>query len=157
MKEIKYPNSSSNAETQILSFDLWLTLIKSDGVAFKQARNAMLGSELAPHLSDEEFDAKVRLTDKQADRLAESRGEDVLFDERVQMVAKAMGLPAVPSSLLGEFYAAQTKLMYQYPPKLIDSDTPDIFDRLRVNHQLAIISNTGFIHGAEISSVAYRG
>ncbi|HVX24447.1 MAG TPA: HAD family hydrolase [Candidatus Saccharimonadales bacterium] len=141
---------SLSPDTKLVSFDLWLTLIKSDGRTFKTLRNAMLQAAFAPDKDVKTFDVMVREQDKQADRIAEERGRDVMFEERVRMVAKAAEAPQPSADLLDYFYSEQTDLFKRYPPVLIDPKTPDHLARLAEEYQLAVVSNTGFIHGKEM-------
>lgn len=136
--------------TKLISFDLWLTLIKSDGKTFKTARNHMLGAAIAPEMEAESFDELVRQTDRAADRLAESRGKDVLFDERIRLVAEAAGKPAPSDEQISGFYRQQTELFSAHPPILLDPETPQLLDKLAGHADLAVTSNTGFIHGEQM-------
>ncbi len=140
-------------QTEVISFDLWLTLIKSDGRTFKTERNAMLGRLLAPQMEAAVFDETVRGIDKASDRLAEARGADVMFDERVAMVAEAVGAETPSSKRLERLYADQAELLLQHPPVLLEEDAPEHLSRLADRFDLGLISNTGFIHGAEMRGI----
>lgn len=137
-------------DTRVVSFDLWLTLIKSDGSTFKTLRNKMFGEYLAPDMKAEMFDAITREVDKQADRVAETRGNDVMFDERVSMVAYTVGAPTPSDLLIEELYEKQTSIFKNHRPVLLNPKTPQILAELRQEHKTALVSNTGFIHEAEM-------
>lgn len=144
-------NSLIKPDSKLVSFDLWLTLIKSNGKHFKDARNAYMGALLAPGMSTAEFDKIVRKQDKAADAIAETRNEDVLFDERVSMVAMAASAPAPSPDLLGHLYEFQGDLFQKQLPLLLDPGTPDLLQTLRDrHHRLGIVSNTGYIHGDQM-------
>ncbi len=138
-------------DTELVSFDLWLTLIKSNGRNFKNIRNAHMGSLLAPHMLESDFDEVVRAQDKMADKIAESRGQDVLFGERVRLVAKAVGAAEPSESMLEELYEYQGKLFQKNLPLLLDDSTPKLLDQIKDSgRELAIISNTGYMHGDQM-------
>jgi putative hydrolase of the HAD superfamily len=136
--------------TQVVSFDLWLTLIKSDGTTFKRLRNEEFRHCFAPAMDAVEFDTLARAVDKQADRVAEARGNDVMFEERVAMIAEAAGAPQPTQATLDSLYETQTRLFAAHRPVLINPRTPAILDGVRGDYETALISNTGFIHGQEI-------
>ena len=138
------------ANSGIVSFDLWMTLLKSGGHSFKTARNLLLRDTMASSMEAGEFDAMVRAVDRQADRIAEQRGTDVQFEERVNMVAKAAKRPALDAASLEAFYTTQSSMFAASPPVLLDPNTPAILDGLSVGRDLAVISNTGFIKGREM-------
>lgn len=130
----------------VVSFDLWMTLIRNDGRRFKDARNVLLGGHLVPNYSCEEFDVIMRAVDKQADGIAESRGADVMFRERVEMLAAAVDAEVPNEESMRALYARQGELFKQMPPVLLDPTTPELFDRLKAaGYQLAAMSNTGFM------------
>lgn len=138
-------------ETELVSFDLWLTLIKSNGRNFKDVRNAHFGSLLAPHMPTEDFDKLMRAQDVIADTLAESRGSDVLFDERVRMVAKAVGATEPSEDMLADMYEYQGKLFQQNLPLLLDPETPTLLDTIKDGGRtLAVVSNTGYMHADQM-------
>ncbi|MDR3351893.1 MAG: HAD family hydrolase [Zoogloeaceae bacterium] len=134
-------------DTRLLSFDLWCTLIRSHP-GFKARRNERMRTLLCSMLSPEAFDRLARMQDQQADRIAEARGRDVLFAERVTMVAQAAGCPSPDSETLERLYAEQAALLEIFPPCLIDPDTPQHFAALKERgYAIGLISNTGCLHG----------
>ena len=144
------------AGTEVVSFDLWMTLIQNDGRTFKAARNAVLGAEFAPQMEPAAFDQLVRSQDRQADAIAETRGIDVEFRERIGMVAHAAGAPRPSRATLATLYERQTQLFAEHPPVLIDPRTPRLLAALSMKHRLAVVSNTGFIRGAEMRQALKR-
>ncbi len=144
------------AGAEVVSFDLWMTLIRHDGRTFKDARNAMLGAEFAPQMDPAAFDQLVRAQDRQADAIAEVRGTDVQFSERINMVADAVGAPRPSRATLATFYERQAQLFAEHPPALLDPRTPQLLAALSMKHQLAVVSNTGFIRGAEMRQTLKR-
>lgn len=137
-------------DTELVSFDLWMTLLKSNGKTFKTARNRLLGDAIAPEIDPEDFDTLVRTTDRSFDHIAETRGKDVMFAERVNLVAEAAQKPHLSDEMIKQLYEQQSEFFAQYPPTLLDQNTPELLDRLSEHVDLAIVSNTGFIHGAEM-------
>lgn len=137
-------------DTELVSFDLWMTLLKSNGKTFKTARNRLLGDTIAPEIDPDDFDTLVRTTDRSFDRIAETRGEDVMFAERVNLVAEAAKKPHLSDDVIAHLYERQSELFAQHPPTLLDQNTPELLDRLSQHVDLAVVSNTGFIHGKEM-------
>lgn len=148
------PNIPASAE--VVSFDLWMTLIRHDGRAFKNARNGLLGAEFAPHMEPAAFDQLVRAQDRQADKIAETRGTDVQFAERITMVAHAAGAPRPSRAKLATLYEQQTQLFAEHPPVLLDPRTPQLLAALSMKHRLAVVSNTGFVRGVEMRQALER-
>jgi putative hydrolase of the HAD superfamily len=124
--------------------------LKSNGRTFKTARNELLGNTIAPEMDPSEFDTLVRATDRSFDRIAETRGTDVMFAERVNLVAEAANKPHLSDDLIEELYIRQSELFTQHPPTLLDPNTPELLDKLSNHVDLAVVSNTGFIHGKEM-------
>jgi putative hydrolase of the HAD superfamily len=151
---MSHPEIQSTSETtRLVSFDLWLTLIRNKGRAFKNHRNALMRDLFAPGMSNDEFDRVARQADKDGDELAETRGTDVLFADRVELISRALGVEALGADELDLLYDAQTAQLEHYPPELIEPRTADLLASLAERYELAVVSNTGFIHGSEMRNV----
>ncbi len=133
-----------------VSFDLWLTLLSYPDTTFRDCRNKLVQDILAPEMSPEEFTATLHTQDKIADNLAEDRESDVTFNERINRLAAALGKPEPTHEELIYLYSEQGKLLEEHPPVLIEPELPDYLDELGENHGLAVISNTGFLHGDQM-------
>ncbi len=138
-----------NAERSVLSFDLWMTLIRSNP-EFRPARNAVFRSAIAPAMPAEEFDRIVHEQDSIADTIAEQDGRDMSFEERVQMIAQAATASHVNALTMEGLYQQQTELLETHPPILLSPRTADVLEQLGTRYDLAVISNTGFIRGREM-------
>jgi putative hydrolase of the HAD superfamily len=133
--------------TQLISFDLWLTLVKSHP-RFKPLRNRLLRDWMAPRMDMETFGQFVRREDREADRRAQATGENVGFTARVAALAGAVGVEVPATADLNHLYRQQSKLFWRYPPQLIDAETLFLLQTLRARGcKLALVSNTGYVHG----------
>jgi putative hydrolase of the HAD superfamily len=54
------------------------------------------------------------------------------------------------ASAFEAFYATQTERLLAYPPVLMQDDLPDVLAKLACRYELALMSNTGFVNGAEM-------
>ncbi len=130
-----------------VSFDLWVTLIRSDP-GFKRRRNEHLRALFAPHLSSEQFDVALREHDKQADVLAEQTGTDYGFTERLLLLSDALGLNIDPASpALGRAHAEQERLTLEFHPHPYHPDLPALVADLATHVPVAVTSNTGMLPG----------
>ncbi|GHT80397.1 hypothetical protein AGMMS49543_00550 [Betaproteobacteria bacterium] len=134
-------------ETELISLDLWLTLIKSHP-GFKPLRNRLLRDCLAPRMAMDAFDQTVRSEDQKADRRAQATGDDAGFSARVTALANAIGVKMPADADLNQLYQQQGDLFLRYPPQLIDAETVPLLLTLKARgYKLALVSNTGYIHG----------
>jgi len=136
---------------EVVSFDLWLTLIKSNSTPSKTTRAKALFNLLG--LADvtlDEFAKVVEDAEKTADALCE-KGEDHYGPrERVELVTSHYGLTALSKTQFADFYASQSRRFLNFPPELIRDDTLETLDRLARRYTLACVSNTGFVNGTEM-------
>lgn len=153
-----------------VSLDLWGTLIRSDP-RFKPARTRLLADAMGvPTARLEDADRLFRNVDRAADDVAQTRGVDVGFAERVQAMSSAVhdgGLdgpltavsvadllsgcavtPPLQDAVVGQLHAAQDDLVRTYPPRPHSEDLPQKLMSLGAVLPLAIASNTGMLGGA---------
>jgi putative hydrolase of the HAD superfamily len=141
--------STNHKEYKHVSFDLWMTLIKSDPV-FKLERNGLLRSHF--HLRQDEIviGEIVRKHDLYYNRHNEQTGESVPSDAMWRVILADLGVEAEAATKerIADFELKAESLFYQYPPKLIDEATGDILYTLHSRGiTLNILSNTGFTKG----------
>jgi putative hydrolase of the HAD superfamily len=128
-----------------LSFDLWNTLIVSNPL-FKEERNAQWSNFW--QISQDLLAPTLAQLDKDLDKLAEKKGIQTNFQERVISLAECLGLPAPTENEVYLLYQAQERLFLKHLPLLSEPDLPALLSALHVKGvRLFLVSNTGFIAG----------
>jgi putative hydrolase of the HAD superfamily len=134
---------------QHVSFDLWLTLIKSNPV-FKQKRDELLKDFFnIPH-SIEAISAKIRMWDLRFTAINESSGRNIEAEEMVLIILADLecDIKNINSDHLTEYYRVMEDLFFNYRPHLIEENLPQFLKNLSDNEiTISILSNTGFIKG----------
>lgn len=143
-------------DVKMLSFDLWLTLLRTNGPEFRNARNEQFRRAMAPDMSLDDFNTLVRFADDKANLDAEETGVELDFYDRANRVSAALGKTALPREVLAGIYDSQVELLAAYPPVLIDPETPELLASCKNSVKLAVVSNTGFIHGEQMRGVLNR-
>lgn len=133
---------------QAASFDIWLTLLKSNP-AFKRHRNENLRQTFAPSMSFEDFDRLLRHYDRQADHLAEESSEDYDFTRRLRLMfeAEAIAHKEADERFL-EALHMQEELVHKYPPLPYTEAVPGLLQEISQYIPLAVTSNTGMLPGS---------
>lgn len=133
---------------KMVSFDIWGTLICSNPIF----------AELRTHLFAELFQindlVKIRAikdeVDIEKDNLSESTGIDFNFNARIiAMLEKLQKSPQdYPNDFLELFRIKLNNLFIANPPRFINEETVNLFQELKKrNIKIALLSNTGFLHG----------
>ena len=136
-----------------ISFDLWLTLIKSHP-EFKEKRAKFLKNEFNPKgLSVSEIMGIVQKTDVVSDRLNEITGFKVPTDQMYRRILQQMG--NMPQSITDEILAhiklkVHGLFMDNLPGFLNSSIKPMLEIITNEGYTLNISSNTGYIEGSTI-------
>lgn len=133
-----------------ISFDLWLTLIKSNPL-FKQKRAEFLAENFNPKgfSSDKVLDI-VRSVDKACDKLNEKSGKKRKACDMYQSVLKRMGYNAINEqhTFFDDIVSGINQIFFAYPPMLLNDNITQTLSRLKTEgYTLNISSNTGFIEG----------
>jgi putative hydrolase of the HAD superfamily len=135
---------------QHISFDLWLTLIKSNPL-FKRKRAELIADKFRPkNMTVEQIDMLIRRKDKIFDRYNEMYG--------IKIPAKCMYLNVLQSidsqshTIDAEdalwLMQQSNELFMDYPPQLLNGQIPDILKNLQSETDgLNIGSNTGYMEG----------
>jgi len=137
-----------------ISFDLWLTLIKSHP-EFKKQRADFLRKEFNPHgftLAD--VIEIVQNTDKFCDRINEINGKKIQTELMYKRILLKLGCnpEMINDDLLAEIKVVGNELFMNYQPEFINTSIRPILDTLRnTGFDLNLSSNTGFIEGNIIS------
>lgn len=138
-----------------ISFDLWLTLIKSHP-EFKERRAAFLRKEFNPFgYSAKKITEIVQNTDKVCDRLNEITGKKVPTEWMYRRILQKLGYD--PNSISDDvFIAIKLKvndLFMNFQPIFLNSTVQQMLYSLEnEGYSLSISSNTGFIEGNVINA-----
>lgn len=133
-----------------ISFDLWMTLIASNGGPNKPRRAQALYAFLSPCVSLEEFTAVVLKYEDEANKRCMTEPVHYGPRERLRLITSHFGLPEVTNEAFAALYREQSARFLDFPPEILRADTLEVLDRLSQHYTLAITSNTGFVNGAEM-------
>lgn len=137
----------SHTPIRAVSFDLWVTLIRSDP-RFKPLRNESLRTAFAPHMTPADFDATLREWDKNADALSEASGADYGFEDRLALMFDHLGIDFDRNSqAMADAHTAQEKFTTQFHPLPYHPDVPALVAELATHVPVAVTSNTGMLPG----------
>ena len=142
------------------SFDLWLTLIKSNP-AFKAERTRYFHAKFnSDHKSLEEVAMIFRQVDLMVNSINEKTGKNIDADEMYIMVISIMNnySTAFQDIDLDLLYQEMEELLLKYLPLLYCEGCIDVLYKLKRNDlsTVSILSNTGFIKGLTLRKVLKR-
>ncbi|WP_417942348.1 HAD family hydrolase [Flavobacterium sp. RS13.1] len=141
--KINYENYSH------LSFDLWLTLIKSNP-EFKQKRNLLFRDFFEIEQPIEKVNEVVRYYDVLCNNINENTGLNIETYEIYYLILGALNvdLGKYGTDKLLQFYNHTEELFLKYKPVLIFNDIQKMFEDVTNNGKsVSVLSNTGFIKG----------
>ncbi len=145
---------------QHFSFDLWLTLIRSNP-AFKQerARHFHQYYNFKNKSLDEVF-AIFRQVDLMCNLINEKTGKNIDADEMYLMVLSIMndGQSPVWDIDITQLYADMEALIFSHLPVVYCDDTISVLARLKQQPgiTIGILSNTGFIRGVTLRRILHQ-
>jgi putative hydrolase of the HAD superfamily len=131
------------------SFDLWLTLIKSNPL-FKRKRNELLRDAFSIKTNIEEIDRVVRYYDVVSNKISEKTG---LHIERLNIYLLILNklnidIQSINIEELDLFCVESENLFKIFRPELIDSNINELFKKIQFKGKtMNILSNTAFIEG----------
>lgn len=139
------------------SFDLWLTLIKSNP-GFKAERSRIFHRDFNPSgKSIDEVAKAFRLVDLMCNAVNESTGKNIDSDEMYLMVISLINDNQLNLNNIdkAKLYADMEALVFDYMPVLYSPVTIEVLDHLKQKggSTLSLLSNTGFIKGATLRKV----
>lgn len=139
-----------------ISFDLWLTLIKSNP-KFKPKRAELIAQEYNPfNLNVGTIEQEIRNIDKLFDRFNESREcklDTKLMYKRI-LEKTGFNKDEIEENLLIELKKKVDDLFLTYPPLPLHREISSILQELKEKgYKLNIASNTGFIEGSILMEV----
>lgn len=142
---------------QHYSFDLWLTLIKSNP-GFKSERTKIFHRDFNPdHKSIDEVALAFRQVDLMCNAVNERTGKNIDSDEMYLMVISLLNNNQLNLYDIDtdELYAGMEQLVFQYMPVLYSDETIEVLARLKdmSGSTFSILSNTGFIRGVTLRKI----
>lgn len=134
---------------QHISFDLWLTLIKSNP-EFKAHRNQLFKDFFEVGLPIEKVSEQIRYYDVVCNTINERTGLNIDTHEIYCLILTSLGvdLNFIGTQKLNEFYDEAEQLFLKYKPVLIYPDIKNYLSMIQSEGiSLNILSNTAFIKG----------
>lgn len=144
--EIEYSNYKH------ISFDLWLTLIKSNP-EFKKKRNLLFKDYFEIDCSIEKVTEAVRYYDVLCNNINEKTGLNIDTFEIYFLILNALNvnIDEIRIDKLSQFYIETEELFMKYKPDLIYPNIQLLFKKIiEQENTLSILSNTGFIKGVTL-------
>ena len=138
------------------SFDLWLTLIKSNPGYKIERANIFYRDYNTLHRSLDEITAIFRQVDLMCNAINEKSGKNIDAEEMYLMVLAFINDDADYIRYLDadKLYADMESLVFTYPPLIYDDETINVLRHLKEKgNTLGILSNTGFIKGSVLREV----
>jgi putative hydrolase of the HAD superfamily len=137
------------------SFDLWLTLIKSNP-AFKKERAKIFHARYNPlKKSFAEVVTIFRNVDLMCNSINERTGKNIDADEMYLMVISILNdyNPAFAAVDTEELYLEMEALLFNYMPDIYCGNTANLLGSLKESSTVSLLSNTGFIRGRTLRKV----
>ena len=137
-----------------LSFDLWMTLIRSNP-EFGTKRAELIAEMFEPDVRDvSRIEAIVRHRDGICDRFNEITGRKLPAVFMYLKVLELLKPQAAVQSEAERLAEAANSLFLEYPPLLLNGNIRSILEQLRAEGKtLNVSSNTGFVEGYVIRRV----
>lgn len=132
-----------------LSFDLWLTLIKSNP-EFKSKRNLLFKDFFEVDSTIEKVNEVVRYYDVLCNNINERTGSNIDTYEIYYLILNALNLDInkISTDKLELFYKETELLFLKYKPELLYKNIPALFDEItKQGKTINLLSNTAFIKG----------
>lgn len=141
------------------SFDLWLTLIKSNP-AFKEHRAMYIYEKFNPkHLSFLETVKIIQQIDVMCNFSNEATGNSIQAYQMYAMVLSMMGSPVENLSMrdLQSIYHYIETIFEKYSPVPFDENTISTLEKIKkTGASISVLSNTGFIAGFTLEKFLHR-
>ena len=139
------------------SFDLWMTLIKSNP-SFKKLRAGYFFAHHNPlQKKIEEVEQVFRHVDLMCNAINEKTGKNIDAEEMYGMVIYqlAHSVEAVQEADMSKLYIEMEHLVLENMPVLYSAETKDVLDKIKgeKGNTMSILSNTAFIKGTTLRKV----
>lgn len=138
-----------------ISFDLWLTLIKSNP-EFKPLRNKLFAKHFNVAKPDEAVAASFRHFDVLFNSINEKVGNNIHYSEMLFVILDNLDVAIESVSLndMEAYYKEMETLFFNYHPQLMEPETAHILKALQdTDRTISILSNTGFILGSSLRTL----
>lgn len=138
-----------------VSFDLWLTLIKSNPV-FKQKRDELLKSYFQIPHPVEAVTARIRMWDLRFNAINEASGRNLDASEMVLIILADLDVDIRPitAAVLEDYYQTMEVLFLEFHPVLYEEKLIEYLNTLtKQGITLSLLSNTGFIKGVTLKKL----
>jgi putative hydrolase of the HAD superfamily len=129
-----------------VSFDLWLTLLKSNPEA-RRGRVAAIAAAFGTQPS-EALNTLSHEVSSELDRASSETGTDYGCGDRLDRIADRLRKPRLDGDARRAAIAAVQLALLAAPPRLIEADVAQTLATLRTGYRLMCISNTGYASGA---------
>lgn len=137
------------------SYDLWLTLIKSNP-QFKSKRNLLFKDFFDVECSIEKVTEVVRYYDVLCNNINENTGLNIDTYEIYYLILNALNVKAndIDTKQLNLFYRETELLFMEYKPQLVFPKIDSLFEEIKAQGKtMNILSNTGFIKGYTLRKI----
>ncbi|MDH0674246.1 HAD family hydrolase [Empedobacter falsenii] len=137
------------------SFDLWMTVIKSNP-NFKPQRTELLKEHFSLNKTTYEIDSVIRYYDNLFNIISEKTGNHIEREEVFMLILDKLGKDIQNISIddLKLFFEKSDELFVENVPFIIWEDIHDFLSEIKAKGKTAsILSNTAFIHGDSIRKV----
>jgi putative hydrolase of the HAD superfamily len=139
------------------SFDLWLTIIKSNP-SFKKERALLFYKEFNfKKKSIEEVEFIFRNVDLMCNVINEKTGKNIDSEEMYLLTISILNDYALDFSSIDlvNLYKRIEKILFNYPPTVYNTDTIKILEEIREQGKITsnILSNTAFIKGSSLRAI----
>lgn len=137
------------------SFDLWLTLIKSNP-SFKAKRDTLFKDFFSIDKDIDEVRKVIRKYDVLFNRISEKTGNHIEREEVFLLMLDALGkdIETVDDNQLKQFFQQVDELFLNNRPVLLWENIEEILIKIKDKNKTAsILSNTAFIHGDSLRKV----
>lgn len=158
MKDILLIPKLKNKAIQHISFDLWLTLIRSNP-DFKTKRNRLFKDFFEINDSIEKVTEIVRYYDVLCNSINEKTELNLDTFEIYYLILKALNvnIELISTDKLHLFYSETESLFMQNKPTLIFPKTVNQLAEITADEKtVSILSNTGFIKGKTLRKLLYH-
>ncbi len=140
---------------QHFSFDLWLTIIKSNP-DYKKKRDELLKDFFAISQPLEELQRVVRYYDVLCNNISEITGTHFNRSNIYLLILNKLNceIESINNQMLDDFCLLCDELFFQYKPELLNPHLHFILNEIINSGKTAnILSNTGFIHGETLRKI----
>lgn len=137
------------------SFDLWLTLIKSNP-NFKNRRDVLFKDYFEINDSQLNVSNTIRKYDMLCNNISEKTGRHIYYHNIYYLILAELNknIDEISIKKIDEFYILKEKLFFEYVPILIYPEISNILQQIKIKEKTASISsNTAFIQGATLRNI----